>query len=565
MNKFSNSFLRVSVLLALMIGACAVVFPGTARAASTAAGTITVTGSAATDYSAYQVLSATVTDGDDSLASASSDASSKIATDIDWSNAAVRDAVLPVLHKAGLDSKATSAQEAAEWLDGKGHMTNSLAMKLARAVRGAGIDATALTANAPATLASGYWLIVADDVAIGESQTGTAPIFTLVGGSATTVASKAATPRVEKHVLEDSTGAWQKAADATVADDLYWRLSATVPAGLTSYGTYRVQFVDSMSAGLDASRVAASAHVYVAAGTSGGFDAVPVRGGAATTAPVAGWTDITSGCIVDVDASANTFTVRTGDLVAALGGSDAFAAGARVVVVYDAPLGTQANHGVEKGNPNEVYLRYPRSPFADQTGDAGFTRTPKDDATAYTWDFALTKRGSADDKPLAGAKLRITDDRGRALTTDGAWQADGKASVITGADGRVTVSGVDSGKIVVEELEAPTGFRRMDGTRTVTVTVEGLDVKQVAAASPKLTVTAESPLRADASDAQAGTVEASLINTPATPPTPGDIIRGLMPATGDSSLVVVALLAFAAVVTFVAAALIKRGGGSDES
>ena len=52
-----------------------------------------------------------------------------------------------------------------------------------------------------------------------------------------------------------------------------------------------------------------------------------------------------------------------------------------------------------EGNPNEVYLRYPRSPLADQSG-AGFTRTPSDDATAYTWDLALTKRGSGGDKPL---------------------------------------------------------------------------------------------------------------------------------------------------------------------
>ena len=59
----------------------------------------------------------------------------------------------------------------------------------------------------------------------------------LVGGSAVTVKPKAATPKVAKHVLEDSTAAWQKAADATVADDLYWRLSATVPAGLTASTT----------------------------------------------------------------------------------------------------------------------------------------------------------------------------------------------------------------------------------------------------------------------------------------------------------------------------------------
>ena len=132
---------------------------------------------------------------------------------------------------------------------------------------------------------------------------------------------------------------------------------------------------------------------------------------------------------------------QTGHLnFAALGGADAFTAGARVVAVYNAPLNSACNHGIAKGNPNEVYLRYPRSPFADQSGDAGFTRTPSDDACAYTWDLALTKRGSDGDKPLARAVLSIADDRGRTLAADGTWDAEGKATVTTGEDGRVTVA-----------------------------------------------------------------------------------------------------------------------------
>lgn len=147
---------------------------------------------------------------------------------------------------------------------------------------------------------------------------------------------------------------------------------------------------------------------------------------------------------------------------------------------------------IAKGNPNEVYLRYPRSPFADQFSDAGFTRTPSDDACAYTWDLALTKRGSDGDNPLAGAVLSIADDRGRTLAADGTWDAEGKATVTTGEDGRVTVSGVDSGKLEVRELKAPKGYTAFEGTCCVTVKAEGLDVDQVAAAKPKVTVSAES-------------------------------------------------------------------------
>ena len=520
---------------------------GTAHAADT--GAITVNGTVATRYDAYQLFSATVADD--------ADADQEVATDVTWANDAVRQAVLPVLHDAGLDSTASTAQAAAEWMNADGHMTTVLTARLARAIRNAGAASVALNAGTAAELPCGYWLIVADDDAIARGEAGTAPIMALVGGSAVTVKPKATTPKVQKHVLKDSTAAWQKAADATVADDLYWRLSATVPAGLAAYDTYAVQFVDTMSAGLDPSKVAASMHVYVAAGADGGFDAVACEGGNANSTPAKGWTDITSQCKVSIEG--NAFTVRTGDLVAALGGDDAFAAGARVVAVYSAPLGANCNRGATKGNPNEVYLRYPRSPLADQSGDAGFTRTPSDDACAYTWGLSLIKRSSADDKPLAGAKLCIIDDRGRILTTDGSWSTDADACVTTGADGHVELTGVDAGVYTVEEVAAPKGYAAFEGKRTVTVTAEGLDVKQVAAAKPKVIVSAESPLRVDTADAGTGSIELSVLNTPSK-----EASRGFMPSTGDRTLVLVTVLTAIGVAAIIVALAIKRGGGRRE-
>ena len=539
-------------VLAVVVMAMVAVFsfaiaPGAACAADT--GAITVDGTAATRYDAYQLFSATVIDD--------ADADQKVATDITWANDAVRQAVLPVLHDAGFDDSASAAQEAAEWMNADGHMTTSLTAKLARAIVEAGAVSVALNAGTAAKLPCGYWLIVADDDAIAQGEAGTAPIMALIGGSAVTVKPKAATPKVAKHVLEDSTAVWGKAADATVGDDLYWRLSATVPAELTAYDTYAVQFVDTMSAGLDSSKVAASMRVYVAAGADGGFDAVACEGGNASSTPAKGWTDIASQCKVSVEG--NAFTVRTGDLIAALGGADAFTAGVRVVAVYNAPLGGNCNRGATKGNPNEVYLRYPRSPLADQSGDAGFTRTPSDDACAYTWGLSLIKRSSANDKPLAGAKLRIIDDRGRILTTDGSWSTDADMCVTTGADGHVELSGVDAGVYTVEEVAAPKGYTAFEGKRTVTVTSEGLDVKQVAAAKPKVTVSVESPLRVDTADAGTGSIELSVLNTPSK-----EASRGFMPSTGDRTLVLVAVLAAVGVAVIVVALVIKRGGGRRE-
>lgn len=550
-NKKVCSFPILFALLALLIGTCAVVFPASAQAAPTSTGSITVSGTVASSYDAYQIFDANVVDGDNDA---------KIATDLAWASDAARDAALPVLHSAGMPNSQTTAQEAAEWLNNDSHLTSALSAQLARSLQSSGAVSVALNAGKTAKLPCGYWLIVADDDAIAQGEAGTAPIMVLVGGSAVTVKPKAATPKVSKHVLEDSTAAWQKAADATVADDLYWRLSATVPAGLTAYDTYAVQFVDTMSAGLDPSKVAASMRVYVAAGADGGFGAVSAgKDGRAGTEPAKGWTDITAQCGVSVDGK--TFIVRTGDLIAALGGTDTFTAGARVVAVYNAPLNGACNHGIAKGNPNEVYLRYPRSPFADQSGDAGFTRTPSDDACAYTWDLALTKRGSDGDRPLAGAVLSIADDRGRTLAADGTWDAGGKATVTTGEDGRVTVSGVDSGKLEVREPRAPKGYAAFGGTRSVTVKAGGLDVDQVAAAKPKLTITAELPLRADSADGSTGSLEASIINTPAGT-LPSITTGGFMPLTGDMAMYAVAAAAVAGAALIVVALLVKRGGGS---
>lgn len=548
MNKKVCSFPILFALLALLIGTCAVVFPASAQAAPTSTGSITVSGTVASSYDAYQIFSANVVDGD-------SDA--KIATDLTWASDAARDAALPVLHSAGMPNSQTTAQEAAEWLNTDSHLTSALSAQLARSLQSSGAVFVALNAGTAAELHCGYWLIVADDDAIAQGEVGTAPIMALVGGSAVTVKPKAATPKVQKHVLEDSTAAWQKAADATVADDLYWRLSATVPAGLTAYDTYTVRFVDTMSAGLDPSKVAASMRVYVAAGADGGFDVVACEGGNTNSTPAKGWTDITSQCKVSVEG--NAFTARTGDLIAALGGADAFAAGARVVAVYNAPLGANCNRGATKGNPNEVYLRYPRSPLVDQSGDAGFTHTPSDDATAYTWGLSLIKRSSSDDKPLASAKLRIIDDRGRILTTDGSWSTDADACVITGADGHAELSGVDAGVYTVEEAAAPKGYTAFEGKRTVTVTSEGLDAKQVAAAKLKVTVSVKSPLRVDTADAGTGSIELSVLNTPSK-----EASRGFIPSTGDRTLVLVAALAAIGVAAIVVGLVIKRGGGRRE-
>ena len=58
MNKKVCSFPILFALLALLIGTCAVVFPASAQAAPTSIGSITVSGTVARSYDAYQIFSA---------------------------------------------------------------------------------------------------------------------------------------------------------------------------------------------------------------------------------------------------------------------------------------------------------------------------------------------------------------------------------------------------------------------------------------------------------------------------------------------------------------------------
>lgn len=128
-----------------------------------------------------------------------------------------------------------------------------------------------------------------------------------------------------------------------------------------------------------------------------------------------------------------------------------------------------------------------------------------------------------------------------------------------GRVGHVELTGVDAGVYAVEEIAAPKGYTAFEGKRTVTFASEGLDVKQVAAAKPKVTVSVESSLRVDTADAGTGSIELSVLNTPSK-----EASRGFMPSTGDRTLVLVAALAAIGVAVIVVALVIKRGGGRHE-
>lgn len=511
---------RIIVLVACVLMAL-VLAPANALA-----GEVAISGTNAKAYKAYQVFGADV--------AWSVDQKADVASNISWASDAAKSAAESVAGRTF-----ATAQDAADWLSENLSDGNEVDYALAKTLIASGVKATDLTAGTAAELSEGYWLIVSDDSALGISEAGTASIFVLVGTGSETIEPKSSVPTVEKHVQENSTGTWQKAADATVGDDVYWRLEATVPAGLEGYSSYRVWFEDEMSAGLDPSRVASSAKVYLVAGTGSSFD------------DAATWKDITDQCTVTVKGQA--FEVKSLDLVSALTSDVLAKQGAQVCVVYSAPLNQQCNHGAAEGNPNTVHLEYPKSPLSGSER----SKTPDDKATAYTWDLQLTKRSKDGDQVLSGAVLDIVDPSGRHLSQDGSWTAS-DSTVTTDVQGHVTLTGIDSGTYLVSEIQAPEGYERFEGTRRIVLTVSGLDVKQVASAHPELSIQAEDPLRADAIDPSTSLLQASILDA-ATPPgetPPGTTPPGKSgpPDTSDiSGMGMAALLAMAGIVLAVIA------------
>lgn len=551
--------LLTAVLLCGIAAVMAVALAVLPQAWGAGKGTLTVSSAhnASTTLEAYQVFKADVADGSNGT---------KVVSNAEWSDPSVASAVNEAIRSADPGYTGSSAADAETWLhdnidsNAAQASRNAAVAAMARNLQSSSAPSSALSAGTESTLDAGYWLVAADPARVGTGEYGTSPILVVVGGSPVTATTKGAAPTVDKHVLENSSDAWHKQADATVGDSLLWRLEATVPAGIAGYTSYSVSFHDSLAAGIGQP---SGVHVYLAAG-----DGASSIVGASDFAglPQAFWTqgaspdgdstwvelgaDEYTTSYASSDAGA-TFDVTVNDLIASLQQRNwALGSGARVCVVYDAPLTASAAQGVAKGNPDEVVLRYPSSPYSD-----AFARTEPADAVAYTWGLQLVKRSSEDETPLQGAVLRVTDAQGRHLTQDGAWTGE-NATVTTDADGMVRAAGVDSGSYLVEEISAPEGYAAFGGTRAIDLSAT-LDPDHIVHSQVQVSLKAADPLRADAFDADAGQATVSVLDGPAGPL---DAVASALPKTGDTApLGALALLAAAALI---ALAVHRRRAGT---
>lgn len=148
--------------------------------------------------------------------------------------------------------------------------------------------------------------------------------------------------------------------------------------------------------------------------------------------------------------------------------------GATVTVEFEATVNSSAVKTGD-GNPNSVELEYSRTPNNVSTTIPG-PKVPR----VYTYEFGILKTDMAGNaiqssEALKGARFAIArvDTTTKAKTflkrdANGAWsEAETKPAkdgieatgvFTTGADGKITMSGLPKGTYYVEEIKAPTGY-----------------------------------------------------------------------------------------------------------
>lgn len=417
-----------------------------------------------TQFVAYQIFKAKVVDGTGS--------NSKVVSDVEWDANVTHDTrnaiIAAIQSSAGYDStnpklptENPTAQDVAEWMAANLQETSSVVNNgdLLDTIAGLVKGTTPVTPKEASSAAfaadtsvsfenSGYYLFLTDDASIGtkdnyskQKQTGTSPIFAVVGGSAVEVTEKIGIPTVTKKIKDDKPGSdWADKADSQVGQDVQYQLTGTVAENVASFNTYYYEFHDELSIGLTAKK--ASIKVY-----AGDDRATAV--------------EITSGFTPEVKDDENgagqTLTVTFADLKTAVAG---LSSSTKIFVEYTAQL--DPNKAVivgGTGNENTVKLIYSNNPMSDGKGES-----VPDTVRDYTYALKLVKQDRESKEKLQGVGFTIQ-------ATDPDDNADGSASkgkyvqehgnlgeqeheFFTDANGEIHITGLDAGTYTVHEKTA---------------------------------------------------------------------------------------------------------------
>lgn len=438
-----------------------------------------VDGNQSTTFKAYQIFKATVIDTE----------KGKTAQNITWTNDALGETVVNAIksnwtgyndlaENKKLSDKPT-AQEVADFLmanagsttagspDGSSKGTRLETGNVLYAVANAVKSQTPAASDIPTGIAwtpgtqngSGYYLFVTneDSLSADKKNTGTSPIFAVVGGSAVTVREKTNIPTVEKKILDDSkakggavTGEtdWVDAADSQIGQEVNYKLTGTIADNYASYDSYSYKFKDKLSDGLDF--IENSLSVYAL--NNDAYTEID-----STSYTVTKPSESSRDLVVDFkgEKGLKSATAKNGKKVTIDGNT-------KIVVFYRAKLNANAviagANGGLSGNPNTVTLEYSNNPMSEGTGTSA-SETVED----YSYGLKINKVDLGTEAALEGAQFTITTNgdennpKVKYVTSDGMLSND-EVVLTTDANGAIQLNGLDAGTYTVTEKKAPDGY-----------------------------------------------------------------------------------------------------------
>ena len=410
-----------------------------------------------TDFKGYKIFDANVVKDENGKT---------LVSNITWANEKVEAAVKGVITEINPNANIATAQDAAEWIKGQLMGTDeesrvaseSAAYKIAAAVSAVtnledSSDYTTTSNGVANNLSHGYWLFVTDASTVTGVEAATAPIFTVVGDEAVKINEKTSIPTVNKEVKEN--GTWGNVSDSQIGEEIEYRLTGSVADNIDTFTTYKYEFHDHLSVGLEAIK-----------------SSVEVRINDTVIQPANGYTGYTVDLVDTKDASGNPtggqdLTISFSNLKDAAKAAGVTLGGdSKVVVTYKAKLTDKAEY-TATGNTNDVKLVYSNNPMVDGTGTSTSERVTDH---VFRLDVTKVEKGNEGHKLEATFQVKMTKEGNTQLETK-KWltqtggitdkeEEAGKFTTSKGTD-KIYIPGLVAGTYEITECNTPAGYNTL--------------------------------------------------------------------------------------------------------